>query len=70
MNERTNVCVQPTAEYAQAQAENADRWVAACGGHEEPFTHDGTEWLYVWNPSTGDHGYLNLGTDIVSEEYR
>lgn len=70
MKERTSVRVQPTAEYAQAQAAKADRWVAACGGHEEPFMHDGVEWLYVWNPNTGDHGYLNLGTDIVHDYFR
>lgn len=68
MKERTSVRVEPTAEYAQAVAENADRWVAACGGTEVPFAHNGAEWLYVWNPSTGEHGYLNLGTDIVEKE--
>ena len=69
MKERISVRVQTTAEYDLALATKADRWVAACGGHEKPFTHNGTEWLYVWNPSTGEHGYLNLGTDIVEENY-
>ena len=54
-----------TPEYDAAVAENADRWIAACGGNEQPFTVDGTRWLYVWNPRTGATGYLNLDTDIV-----
>jgi len=58
---------QTTPEYDQAVTENADRWISACGGKEVPFTVNGTEWLYVWNPRTGEHGYLNLGTDIVHD---
>lgn len=65
--ERTTQNTPPTAEYAQALAEKADRWIPACGGHEESFKHNGTAWLYVWNPATGEHGYLNLQTDIVQE---
>jgi hypothetical protein len=37
----------------------------ACGGTEEPFTVNGTTWLYVWQPSSGCHGYLNMTTDVV-----
>ena len=52
-------------EYDLALTAKADRWVAACGGMEVSFLHNGTKWLYVWNPATGEHGYLNLDTDIV-----
>ncbi len=57
-----------TPEYAQALAERADRWVPACGGAEEPFTHEGVRWLYVWNPATGEHAYLNLDTDLAQHD--
>ena len=50
--------------------QQSDVWVAACGGRETVFTHDGVEWLYVWNPATREHGYLNVGTDIVHEYFR
>ena len=65
-SERVSSRVEFTPEYEQALAERADRWVAACGGAEVPFEHQGGSFLYVWNPATGEHGYLNLGTDIVS----
>ena len=64
---RMNLHTRFSTEYAIAMAEKADRWVAACGGNEIPFTHEGTEWLYVYNCRTNEHGYLNLGTDIVQE---
>ncbi len=56
-----------TAEYINACESKADRWVAACGGHETPFFHNRTRWLYVYNPAKDEHGYLNLLTDIVQE---
>ena len=37
----------------------------ACDGTEKPFQVNGVRWLYVWQPSTRRHGYLNLNTDIV-----
>lgn len=41
-------------------------WYPANGGTEEPFlTRTGRRLLYVWQPSTGRHAYLDLGTDIV-----
>ena len=46
------------------------RWQVGCGGTETPVTFDGTRWLYVFQPSTGTHGYLNLDTDIVHNDYR
>jgi len=44
---------------------NEGNWVAACGGLEKPMLVNGTRWLYVWNGTTGQHGWLNLDTDIV-----
>lgn len=41
-------------------------WFPACGGTEVPFTtRTGMRLLYVWQPSTGRHAYLNLDTDII-----
>ena len=41
-------------------------WVPACGGTETPFTtRSGARLLYCWQPSTGKHAYLNLGTDMI-----
>lgn len=39
--------------------------VPACGGTEEPFVVNGTRWLYVYQASSGRHGYYNMDTDIV-----
>jgi hypothetical protein len=54
-----------TREYDEALKSNADRWVPACGGSEQPTLHDGTRWLYCYNHATGKHGYLNLETDMI-----
>jgi hypothetical protein len=44
--------------------QNGD-WFPACGGTEIPFTsRSGIRMLYCWQPSTGSHAYLNLGTDM------
>ena len=41
-------------------------WIPACGGAEVPFnTRSGHRVLYCWQPSTGKHAYLDLGTDII-----
>lgn len=42
----------------------------ACGGLEVPFTYQGTRWLYVWDSATREHGYLNLDTDIIHDDYK
>lgn len=43
-----------------------DEWIPANGGHEEPFnTRTGRRVLYVWNPLTGQHAHLDLGTDMI-----
>ena len=42
-----------------------DRWIPACGGTETWTRYrDGREYLYVWNPGTGSHGWLDR-SDIV-----
>jgi hypothetical protein len=40
-------------EYQKAMAEKA------------PFLYCGTRYLWVWNPSLGEHRYLNLDTDMI-----
>jgi len=54
-----------TPEYLQAINKNEDRWVPACGGHETPFDYNGTRYLYVFNPHTHEHSYINLDTDMI-----
>jgi hypothetical protein len=54
----------------KAQAKRAQgNWYPACGGTETEFrSRGGLRLLYVWQPSTGNHGYLNLDTDILLTE--
>lgn len=50
-----------------------DNWVPASGGTEVPFkTRTGRTLLYCWQPSTGNHAYLDCGTDLIltNEEAR
>lgn len=54
-----------TAEYNAARLSGADRWVPACGGHEQVFMHNGTRYLYVYNFHTHTHAYLNVDTDMI-----
>lgn len=61
---------QACVEYAQAAAAGRDCWVPAGGGMETPFLWEGVRWLYCWNPATGKHGYLNMSTDTVHDDYR
>lgn len=43
-----------------------DNWIPACGGTETPFvSRSGVRLLYVWQPSTGRHAYLNMDTDMI-----
>lgn len=40
--------------------------VPANNGSEQPFTTTaGRRVLYVWDTVTGDHHYLDLGTDLL-----
>lgn len=44
-------------------------WQPANGGTEEPFvTRSGKRLLYCWQPSTGDHAYLDLDSDLILSE--
>jgi hypothetical protein len=41
-------------------------WYPASGGTEKPFTsRNGKRLLYVWQPRTGNHAYLDLGSDVI-----
>jgi hypothetical protein len=49
----------------QEKANNGP-WLPASGGTEEPFfTRTGKKLLYCWQPTTGKHAYLDMGTDII-----
>lgn len=50
---------------AQKRAEQGN-WFPACDGTEVPFhTRTGKRLLYCYQPTTGKHAYLDLGTDII-----
>lgn len=52
----------------QAKAEQGT-WIPACGGTEKPFTtRTGASLLYVYQPTTGRHAYLDCGTDLILTE--
>jgi hypothetical protein len=55
---------------ARATKANNGDWLVACGGTEVPFTtRNGRRLQYVWQPSTGKHAYLDMGSDfILSDE--
>lgn len=56
------------AEILEERAAKAAQgnWYPANGGTEEPYwTRNGRRVLYVWQPSTGRHAYLDLGTDMI-----
>lgn len=56
------------AEQLDARSQKASQgpWLPACGGTEVPFvSRSGRRLLYVWQPSTGKHAYLDLQTDII-----
>jgi hypothetical protein len=44
-------------------------WYPVCGGTEQPFvSRSGVRMLYCWQPSTGAHGYIDLGRDMLMTE--
>jgi hypothetical protein len=52
-------------EECRLKAEQGN-WYPASGGAETPFTtRTGKRLLYCWQPSTGKHAYLDLGTDLI-----
>ena len=43
-----------------------DNWYPACGGSETPFiSRSGKRLLYCFQPSTGNHAYLDVNSDII-----
>lgn len=58
-----------TETYQRAETMKADLWIPACGGTETPAkARDGRTYLYCWNAAREQHGWLDLGTDIVTLE--
>ena len=48
---------------AEARKANGP-WFPASGGTEQPFSCRGYRLLYMYQPSSGRHAYLDLGTDL------
>ena len=57
--------VQAKREYAEALEHLSDRWVPGANGNEVPCLRGGRWMLYVFNPATRQHGWLDLATDVV-----
>lgn len=58
-------------EAIQKKDQQAERgaWYPANGGKETPFTtRSGRRLMYCWQPSTGKHAYLDLGTDLFLDD--
>ena len=56
------------AERLEARRRRAQQgaWHPACGGTETPMlTRSGKTLLYCFQPSTGRHAYLDVGTDMI-----
>jgi hypothetical protein len=55
-----------TPEFRSAMASRADRWVPGAGGKEQAYTNrHGARVQRVFNPKSGEHGWHDLGSDIV-----
>ena len=51
---------------ARDSAKSQGNWIPACGGTEAPFrSRSGRLLLYVYQPSTGNHAYLDCETDLI-----
>ena len=49
-----------------AKCNQDDSWVPASGGLEVPFkSRSGKRLQYVWQPSTGQHAYLDVDSDVI-----
>ena len=45
-------------------------WVPACGGTEQPFkAMSGHELHYMWCPSTGEHAYYDMSSDLFLSDW-
>jgi hypothetical protein len=55
-------------EANRLRAQQGNRF-PACGGTETPFyTRTGKRLLYCWQPTTGDHAYIDLDCDMLLTE--
>ena len=53
-------------EFDSLCRQRADVYIPACGGTETPFTsRSGKRLLYVFHPASGNHGYINVDTDML-----
>lgn len=60
-----NVSVADMLDAIDFQKEQGN-WQPASGGSEEPFlTRSGRRLLYCWQPTTGNHAYLDMDNDII-----
>ena len=58
--------MEQTIEYKMAIACKRDVWIPANGGSEKPTMYkNGIKALYVYNPKTGKHAYLNCANDMI-----
>ena len=58
--------VEKRVNYHLAVALHVDNWLPACNGTETPYyTRSGRRVLYCWNPATGEHGYIDMNSDIL-----
>lgn len=68
MRKLPNATLAQRLEYRAAQAAQGP-WLPACNGTETPFvSRSGRRLLYVWQPSTGKHAYLDCDTDTVLDD--
>lgn len=57
------------AEWESVVSMKLDAWIPANGNSEVEFvSRSGIRMLYCFNPSTGDHAYINCGTDMVMSD--
>lgn len=55
-----------TERFARIDAKKSQgNWIPACGGTEVPFvTRSGVILQYLYQPSTGNHAYIDVDSDI------
>lgn len=60
-----NIDIEKILVERKQKAEQGD-WFPAAGGTETPFvTRNRRRLLYVWQPTTGKHAYLDCDTDLI-----
>lgn len=63
---RQPVTVNAFDPVAHERQQDQGPWIPACGGTETPFrTRTGRTLLYCWQPTSGRHAYLDMGTDLI-----